>query len=565
MINAQYKKDLHGYYLIMPNEKEDLNYSHKMLINNEIKGLLKFELHIVDNMNQYYYDITSMQSLSHTFERGLLKYDQIKKIMKDILNAIKSGKEYLLSENDYVLDPDYIYIKLPSYDVSCCYLVGYKKDILEQLSNTIEYLMNKVDYNDEQGVLFIYGLYKISREEFCTFDKLIDFIDSKLCKEVKDNKAKISREYNVEINDALEGEVLINKHKEELNESNENNDKFMDILKNKNSNKNKGKNRDKSKYKNKYEQEEQIQIKGQNKKNITTFNIPFMQEKLQSEEEVLIYSNKTIATVVSSILVFLGLILIGFKLGLYENKLNERVDITKLFGFILVLGTIESYLLSKLLLKKNRVTKMKDKIEYINNIIEIESNPEKGKYLDRLEFNNKNKIDYNNKKIDYSDNKKIDYNDNKKDSKNKYNADTNQSKSKQEEIFIDFEAMGQTENKTSLLDDYDIEKTALLMEDDPNYKLSSMNSTEYKDIELIEFPFFVGKLNNQVDGTIMCNVISRFHAKIDQKGEEFFITDLNSTNGTFINTERLKANETKVLHLNDEVKFANISFRFEMD
>lgn len=56
--------------------------------------------------------------------------------------------------------------------------------------------------------------------------------------------------------------------------------------------------------------------------------------------------------------------------------------------------------------------------------------------------------------------------------------------------------------------------------------------------------------------------ISRNHFEIDRIGDEIFITDLNSTNGTFINDERLEPNKrTKVLvffkiHIGDHITIA---------
>ena len=122
MIDAQYKKDFDRHYLIVTNEKEKLNFRLEMLLNNRIKGLLNLELHVIDNLNQYYYDITGKQSLTQILDKNILNYDQVRKIMGGIISGIEGSKEYLLSECDFVVEPDYIYISLPAYEVSLCYL-----------------------------------------------------------------------------------------------------------------------------------------------------------------------------------------------------------------------------------------------------------------------------------------------------------------------------------------------------------------------------------------------------------------------------------------------------------
>lgn len=53
--------------------------------------------------------------------------------------------------------------------------------------------------------------------------------------------------------------------------------------------------------------------------------------------------------------------------------------------------------------------------------------------------------------------------------------------------------------------------------------------------------------------------VSRFHANIEQCGETYIITDLNSTNGTFVNEERVTTRELKP---GDRVRLANHIFKF---
>ena len=58
------------------------------------------------------------------------------------------------------------------------------------------------------------------------------------------------------------------------------------------------------------------------------------------------------------------------------------------------------------------------------------------------------------------------------------------------------------------------------------------------------------------------DTVSRLHARIDREGEEYRITDLNSTNGTTVGGRLLEMNETAVLLPGEEVYIANIGFIF---
>lgn len=65
-----------------------------------------------------------------------------------------------------------------------------------------------------------------------------------------------------------------------------------------------------------------------------------------------------------------------------------------------------------------------------------------------------------------------------------------------------------------------------------------------------------------VDAKINKPTVSHLHAQIQQENSEFFIEDLNSTNGTFINGEILSYKERKQLKRNDIIKFADVKYRF---
>lgn len=57
--------------------------------------------------------------------------------------------------------------------------------------------------------------------------------------------------------------------------------------------------------------------------------------------------------------------------------------------------------------------------------------------------------------------------------------------------------------------------------------------------------------------------VSRRHAEISYINGSYVVNDLGSTNGTFVNTERLVPSNARVLRLNDQLRFGNVvSFRF---
>lgn len=71
-----------------------------------------------------------------------------------------------------------------------------------------------------------------------------------------------------------------------------------------------------------------------------------------------------------------------------------------------------------------------------------------------------------------------------------------------------------------------------------------------------------GKDASSADYVLKNETISRAHAEITRRNGEYYITDLGSTNGTFINGKRLPKNTPIAVSNGDTVKFSNEELRF---
>ncbi len=87
-------------------------------------------------------------------------------------------------------------------------------------------------------------------------------------------------------------------------------------------------------------------------------------------------------------------------------------------------------------------------------------------------------------------------------------------------------------------------------------------ASDMEDIGISYIPYLIGKQEGLVDHVLSSETISRIHARIDREGEEYRISDLNSTNGTCVNGRLLETNETVVLKKGDEVLIADFAFIF---
>lgn len=91
-------------------------------------------------------------------------------------------------------------------------------------------------------------------------------------------------------------------------------------------------------------------------------------------------------------------------------------------------------------------------------------------------------------------------------------------------------------------------------------KLYGVDRKNKYHIDLEMLPLTVGKLAGMVDMIIDEQSISRMHARFSRSGSRIYITDLNSTNGTFRNGMRLEPNTSELIEPGDEIRLGKLKF-----
>lgn len=92
--------------------------------------------------------------------------------------------------------------------------------------------------------------------------------------------------------------------------------------------------------------------------------------------------------------------------------------------------------------------------------------------------------------------------------------------------------------------------------------LVSREPGELATIYLQEELTVIGKMETAADAVIDLPTVSRIHAKIRKRDGEYYLTDLNSRNGTSVNGKMLKSSEEYCLQDQDEVDFAQARYVF---
>lgn len=234
---------------------------------------------------------------------------------------------------------------------------------------------------------------------------------------------------------------------------------------------------------------------------------PIMESRQESEKLVSNYPALSYSVVGVTLFVMLIVILYSIRQGL---------EPTKLMAVILIVASITAYIGSKMFDPKKKVEKMVPVVEYIKQpVVNDLDQPDNGINMDN----------------NYSDNEVPM---NKEDDL----SECTQLLSIVEEIRDIDNALG-SDNPSNITD---LKTQYVLLPEDGKYN--------------------IGKITDGLDAVIIESTISRVHAKITMEDENLYITDMGSTNGTYINEENIQPHTRIEIKIGDLLRFANVSYTF---
>lgn len=176
-IAVKYRREMnHNFMIVDAPEREAGGYESKMLVSNGIEGLLKFRIRHYDDKQEFYYEITSKQPLKRLLEQKTIKGREIRSLLLGIAATLHKIEEYLLKEDQFLLDPEYIYIEPERFDVYLCMVPGYSCDFPAAFTSLLQYLLGRTDHQDKDGVVLAYNLYHESLKENYGMPDLLNYL-----------------------------------------------------------------------------------------------------------------------------------------------------------------------------------------------------------------------------------------------------------------------------------------------------------------------------------------------------------------------------------------------------
>lgn len=148
----------HGHYVLIRSEGIPCsNYFFKVLEQNKIPGLLSVEKRYTEGDVVYAYEITGKESFKKFLRVCPLCYQDIKRILLQLMEIVEKSEEYLLNSDKLLLEIDSIY--LDEDRMTFCYYPEKQTGFYESFRVFVEQLLKAVDHKDINGTVFLYELY----------------------------------------------------------------------------------------------------------------------------------------------------------------------------------------------------------------------------------------------------------------------------------------------------------------------------------------------------------------------------------------------------------------------
>lgn len=562
MLDVEIKHDIDKNYLVIRGSDEN-TYMLKMLAGNSVKGFLDLEVRVLNNVNQYYYDITGKESFQQKSARRKWTGTELRKAVSDILGCLQKSREYLLTPEHFVLNPEYVYQSMDTEDVYLCYAWNYEENVNGQLTELFAYFMNVVDYDDRDAVDLVYKLYDTSREENCTLQRLWGALSvPKVKRVVIEEEQEEEKGQDDNVSSKVRKPLRLKSDGERKRSQKST---LVKMNKNVGNEKNKEKSQEKGKEKNKEKSKpEKLKRKNAGKKSEKSNNTA-------SGTSMLV----KVLLIVAVQAAIIGIILFGASAGFFFE--NGGISYTKTGGSFLVLGVVDMYLLTKIFGEEEQNEKQSEQ-----KVEQAAWEEEKERSFVLAKKNGRKDAATAKQSTLSLENESV-----------KGQANTRRKQTVQvsrgwelQNMTLErngYNQMGQEAERVSgavqktsseNLDGtvvLDLGKTIVDQRGDGAWNATKKkmcylvpDENEYGVISLGEFPFFIGRFQKDTDSLKGSRNISRMHSKIEQIGSSFFISDLNSTNGTFVNQKRVEKDKKIELYEGDQVMFANIPYHFTM-
>lgn len=562
-ICVRYERNNGVNYAVIDTKEEwkcEDDYEVKMLMLNTPEYFLHITMNYIDEKNSIYYDISSKQQLSKLFEYGKVTMEDVKSLFDNISRMVRVVDEYMLNLDRVILNPQDIYVSLSDKKYSFMYSpVAGEKDFYDKMRSLFEYILERFDHSVKKSSLVkFYEIYQRILVRDYTPDKLMEFFDDENegIHIINEEDLTDGRADNAYGDDNAYGR---DRAYGEDNANGKNNDYVEDInyAGNNNYAKNKTYIRNNNRVKGKaYTKDndsiiDKIYDRNDNYNNNNNFEgtvIKDVMPEIINTDKPDKRSKKTtfIIKAVATVLVLNAIVSMFFK-SYAVIKIGTTASI-----ICIIVGLAIFYITDK-------AAKVIGELINEDKVTEDELIPYR---LHNYGNKTENGI-AEDKASEAQVNTGLDNEYGKQKDNNEYDNIV------MAKVIDEEEEQPAQYGNTMLLSDYlnmlkDNKLTLKITDTDSEIPLYVKKADGYEAVtEKLEpdsYPCTIGSLEESSDIYIASPIISKMHACIIKDEDKFYIEDMNSTNGTFINGERIAMHNKMCLSDGDALRIASYEF-----
>lgn len=200
-MDAKYYKDYRHNYLILSLQEEAADrYQCRMITANRIAGLLGCQEKHINGETLLYYDISSKQNMKSLYENKTITMKTLRSFFVRLKMTWEGMSKFLLNERYLVLHPEYIFLDAETETFSFLYYPFEPEE--NYLTAFLEFLLDKVDKEDEEAAETVYRMYDLAeREQFMPDEVLLWFEED--CRE-KQKEQEMAKPQSVEADKSCE-------------------------------------------------------------------------------------------------------------------------------------------------------------------------------------------------------------------------------------------------------------------------------------------------------------------------------------------------------------------------
>jgi hypothetical protein len=165
-----YERNLNHNYMILRScdyfgmsQEHQNDFRKRMILENNIEGLLPVKQRNINGELCYYYEINSLQSIDRLYAKKEIGYDELKQLLMGCVRLFERLEEYLLDGSQIILKPEFVYMNIDTCRLYFVCYPEYEGDVREEFREFVDMLLTKIDHMDNDAVMLSYKVYRYTK------------------------------------------------------------------------------------------------------------------------------------------------------------------------------------------------------------------------------------------------------------------------------------------------------------------------------------------------------------------------------------------------------------------